>query len=179
MNREYERESTGRQQIEPFDIWLRDRCNRMPEPEGDEHVEMRALSIAPSRKACSFRSMTSFGSHYRVEAEEAEARHVTFDCGVAELRGCEGNPNCSGQSGVVDLVRVGILKDIWVLSYVDLNAVLMVVSWVAKDTESQPRLRRDPHGFWLANMAARPRCTKSPYILPMLASQVQTPTLEF
>ena len=175
LNREYERESTQRHPTEPFDIWLRDRCTRLTEAEGAEQVEMRALSSAPSRKVCSFRSMTSYGSHYRVEAEEAEARHVTFDCGVAELRGSEENSNCSGAGGVVDIVRVGILNDIWVLSYVDFNLVLMVVSWVAKDTDSRPRLRRDPHGFWLANMAARPRCTESPYILPQLASQVQYP----
>ena len=119
--------------------------------------------------------MTSHGSHYRVEAEEAGARHVTFDCGVAELKGGEEGSNCSGQGGVVELVRVGTLKDIWVLNYVDFNVVLMVVSWVAKDTESQPTLRRDRYGFWLANMAAVPRSTESPYILPILASQVEKP----
>ena len=175
LSREYERDSTERQAIEEFQTWLRDRCGRMSEAAGEDSVQIRALSSPPSRKVCSFRSMTSHGSHYRVEAEEAGARHVTFDCGVAELRGGEEGPNCSGQGGVVDLVRVGTLKDIWVLNYVDLNVVLMVVSWVAKDTEATPRLRRDPHGYWLANMAAVPRWTETPYILPVLASQVHTP----
>lgn len=172
LNREYERESRGCASIDPFDTWLRARCARMPDTEGNELWEVKALSCAPSRKVCSFRSMTSYGSHYRVEADELGTRHVTFDCGVAELRGGEDGINCSGQGGVVDLVRVGLLKDIWVLNYVEMTVVLMVVSWVAKDTERAPRLKRDPYGFWLANLAARPRCTEQPYILPVLASQV-------
>lgn len=100
---------------------------------------------------------------------------MTFDCGVAELECSTQEEHCSGQGGVVKLVRVGILKDILVLNYVNVNVVLMVVSWVAKDKEMQPQLRRDEHGFWLANLAAVPRCTKDPYILPSLASQVDTP----
>lgn len=99
---------------------------------------------------------------------------MTFDCGVAELECSTEEEHCSGQGGVVKLVRVGILKDILVLNYVNVNVVLMVVSWVAKDKEMQPQLRRDEHGFWLANLAAVLRCTKDPYILPSLASQVHT-----
>lgn len=172
LGREYERESAGSSHIDPFHIWLRHRCARMPASEGDSEVEVKALSCYPSRAICSFRSMYSFGSHYRVEAVEAGARHVTFDAGVAELRVSEEGINGSEQGGVVDLVRVGTLQDIWVLNYVDLSIVLMVVLWVAKDTDAHPRLRRDPHGFWLANLAAVPRCKEDPYILPVLASQV-------
>lgn len=43
---------------------------------------------------------------------------------------------------------------------------------MAKDTKQQPRLRRDAYGFWLANMAARPRDMAESYLLPALASQV-------
>ena len=132
------------------------------------------MSWLPSRRVCSFRSMSAYGSHFRVEEEGGGPQHVTFDCGVAELESSNENDHCSGQGGLVKLVRVGILKDILVLKYINTNIVLMVVSWVAKDTEMQPRLRRDEHGFWLTNLAARPRCTKAPYILPSLASQVQT-----
>ena len=70
-------------------------------------------------------------------------------------------------------MRVGVLKNILVLSYGNMNIVVMVVSWVAKHTDESPRLRRDSHGFWLANMAARPRDTTHPYLLPALASQVE------
>lgn len=116
--------------------------------------------------------MMSHGSHYRVEEAEGDLAHVTYDCGVAELRvACVGaDDTCPG--GGVELLRVGTLKDILVFNYVDLNIVLMVVSWVSKHSELEPRLRRDDHGFWLANLAATPRCTEDPYILPELASQV-------
>ena len=84
-----------------------------------------------------------------------------------------GRSQCSdNNNGTVQLVRVGVLKNILVLTYGNLSIVLMVVSWVAKHTHDRPRLRRDSHGFWLANMAARPRDTTNPYLLPALASQV-------
>ena len=133
-----------------------------------------SLSCPPLRKTCSFKSMTSFGSHFRVELEESGAQHVTFDAGVAELS-VGGSHSGSAETGVVvELVRVGTLKDIVVLTYGTLNLVLMVVSWVPKDTVSRPTMRRDAHGFWLANTAARPRDTTNPYLLPALASQVHT-----
>lgn len=135
-------------------------------------VELRALSEGPSRKACSFKSMTSFGSHYRVDLEESRMQHVTYDSGVAELRAVVAGANVSQCGGAVELVRVGVLKDILVVAYGNFNVVLMVVSWVAKDMEFQPRMQRDAHGFWLANMAAVPRDIAEPYLLPALASQV-------
>lgn len=134
--------------------------------------ELMALSVPPLKKVCAFKSMTSFGSHFRVDLEESVGSHVTYDSGVAELAAHGGPPYSSHNEGRVELVRVGVLKDIWVLNYGNLNIVLMVVSWVAKHTETQPRIRRDVHGFWLANMAVRPRDTTNPYILPALASQV-------
>lgn len=144
----------------------------MTEAEQDEHPELMALSVQPAKKVCAFTGMTSFGSHYRVDVEEGGPRHVTFDSGVAELE-CRRRGRSSSTNPVqVELLRVGVLKNILVLTYGNLNIVLMVVSWVAKHTEDRPRLRRDAHGFWMANMAARPRDTSNPYLLPALASQV-------
>lgn len=69
-------------------------------------------------------------------------------------------------------MRVGILKDILEPNYGCMGIVLMVVSWVAKDTDLRPRMRRDGHGFWIANMAAQPRDSTDPYFIPALASQL-------
>lgn len=143
----------------------------MSETEHEERPELMALTEPPSKKVCAFNGMTSFGSHYRVDMEEAGSGHVTFDCGVAELqtrRRVQGSSNPLH----VELVRVGVLKNILVFCYGNMNIVVMVVSWVAKHTDESPRLRRDCHGFWLANMAARPHDTTNPYLLPALASQV-------
>ena len=174
IDREYGRGEGGRQHMQPFPLWLRDRCATLAEATCPEQISVRAMSWLPSSRVCSFRSMSAYGSHFRLELDGGAPRHVTFDSGVAELECCTQEEDCSGQGGVVKLLRVGILKDILVLNYVNVNIVLMVVSWVAKDTEMQPQLRRDEHGFWLANMVAVPRCTKEPYILPSLASQVHT-----
>lgn len=140
--------------------------------EQEDRPELMALSVPPAKKVCAFTSMSSYGSHYRVEMEEVGPRHVTFDSGVAELECRRRARGTSTQSVGVELVRVGILKNILVFSYGNLSIVVMVVSWVAKHTEERPRLRRDEHGFWLANMAARPRDLANPYLLPSLASQV-------
>jgi hypothetical protein len=144
----------------------------MSDAEQEEQPELMALSLPPSKKACAFSSMTSFGSHYRVDLEEEAVRHVTYDSGVAELACRIPAQGASDSAARVELVRVGVLKNIWVLSYGNLNIVLMVVSWVPKHTDERPMLRRDDYGFWMANMLARPRDTTAPYILPALASQV-------
>lgn len=145
----------------------------MTAEEQDEHPELMALSLQPDKKVCAFNGMASYGSHYRVDVEEGGTRHVTYDSGVAELECRRRGRSSSNNSVQVELMRVGVLKNILVLCYGNLNIVLMVVSWVAKHTEERPRLRRDAHGFWLANMAARPRDTANPYLLPALASQVK------
>ena len=172
-NNEYERESSLGGQIDPFSTWLRERCARMVDNDSTDVNELTALSIQPSRRVCSFRSMMSYGSHYRIEGDGAGEQHVTYDCGVAELQALREGDNCADPIGVVHIIRVGTLKDIMVLNYVNLNVVLMVVSWVAKHTEMQPRLRRDAHRFRLANLDAMPRCNNNPYILPSLASQMR------
>ena len=145
----------------------------MSAEEQDERPELMALSVPPVRKVYAFSGMRSYRSYYRVDMEEEGPRHVTFDSGVAELETRRRGGGLASGTVQVQLVRVGVLKSILVLSYGNLNIVLMVVSWVAKHMEERPRLRRDSHGFWLANMAARPRDTRNPYLLPALASQVK------
>lgn len=170
--REYEREGTASPRPLPFAAWLRQRCGALSALEQDERPELMALSLPPARRACAFSNMTSYGSHYRVDVEEGSSRHVTYDSGVAELQRRMHDGGASGTSAQVELVRVGVLKNIMVVNYGNLSIVLMVVSWVAQHTDERPRLRRDPHGFWLANLSARPRDTSNPFILPALASQV-------
>jgi hypothetical protein len=172
-HRDHLEEATRTNSATSFATWLQLRCTTMTAEEQDERPELMALSVLPSRKVCAFTGMTSFGSHYRVDMEEGGPRHVTFDSGVAELESRRRGGGLASSTVQVQLVRVGVLKSILVLSYGNLNIVLMVVSWVAKHTEDRPRLRRDSHGFWLANMAARPRDTTNPYLLPALASQVK------
>ena len=172
LNREYEREAAASHINLSFGAWLRRRCAVMTALEQEERPELMALSIPPAKKVFAFSSMTSHGSHYRVDVEEGTARHVTYDSGVAELEYRIPSESSSRAVAQVELVRVGVLKNILVLSYGNTNIVLMVISWVPKHTNECETLRRDAHGFWIANLQARPRDTMSPYILPALASQV-------
>ena len=173
VHREYSRLEARDSTIPPLKTWLRCRCAALADKTDNERAELWALSVGPSKRACSFKSMTSFGSHYRVDLEEADTQHITFDSGVAELGSRRGGPNTADNCAVVDLIRVGILKDILVVNYGKFPIVLMAVSWLAKHTTHQPRMQRDAYGFWLANMAAIPRDVSEPYILPALASQVR------
>ena len=172
-SRDYAREETGSVLAMPFGPWLRRRCAAMTAREQDDRPDLMALSLPPAKKVCAFSSMASYGSHYRVDMEEAGARHVTYDSGVAELKCTAVDPSSSYNAVQVEVARVGVLKNILVMNYGNLNIVLMVVSWVATHTDEHPTLCRDEHGFWLANMAARPRDTTHPYLLPALASQVK------
>ena len=158
----------------PFETWLQARCTGVRNAGVHAGGQLLALSSPPSQRACSFRSMSSFGSHFRVELEEGPVHHVSFDSGVAELMPCAAAYDNPHNGNAVGLLRVGILKDILVLNYGNVNIVLMVVSWVPPHTEHRPTLCQDEHGFWMANMAARPRDTTVPYLLPNLASQVHS-----
>ena len=144
----------------------------MAEADQVDCPELMALSLPPSKKVCAFSGMKSFGAHYRVDMEQGGPQHVTFDSGVAELQCRRLGGSMHADPARVELVRVGILKNILVLSYGNMNIVLMAVSRVPKHTEERPTMRHDSHGFWLANTAARPRDTTNPYLLPALASQV-------
>ena len=170
-NREYDIEAASRSTALSFGAWLRRRCAVLSALEQEEQPEVMALSLPPSRKACAFTSMSSYGSHYRVDMEEGTQRHVTYDSGIAELKHRIHGQSSSAAAAQVELARVGVLKNILVLNYGNVNMVFMVVSWVPKNTDERQTLRRDAHGFWLANMHARPRDTTNPYLLPALASQ--------
>jgi hypothetical protein len=170
--REYDVEATTRPTAVSFAAWLRRRCAQLTALEQEERPELMALSLPPSKKVCAFSSMTSYGAHYRIDMEEGIVRHVSYDSGVAEVACRTPSQSSLTTDAWVELVRVGVLKNILVLDYGNVKVVLMVPSWVAKHTEEQPRLRRDPHGFWIANITARPRDISSPYLLPALASQV-------
>ena len=71
--------------------------------------ELMALSMPPLKKVCAFKIMTSFGSHYRVELEEAGDSHVMFDAGVVQVVVHTGPPDSSENVARVELVRVGVL----------------------------------------------------------------------
>ena len=170
MYRQYRQEAEGTLGLVAFATWLREKCESRHAGDRRWGEELRALVAGPSRRACTFKSMTSFGSHYRVQVDEKGVQHVTFDSGVGVLAVCGNGEDSSQNRAEVQLARVGILKDIVVLNYAHKGIVLMDVSWVVEDSELRPKLRRNDHGFWLANLAARPWDRTTPYLLPAFAS---------
>lgn len=84
-----------------FSTWLCLRCIILHDSTMNKGEDLRALLLALSRIVCSFISMTSVGSHYRVDLEEEVAQHVSFDFGVAELDAQENGLETSDTSLVV------------------------------------------------------------------------------
>jgi hypothetical protein len=72
------------------------------------------LSIAPSTKACSYKRIKAYGSHFRVD-DQTNVGCVTYDSGVASFfshNNVDENHHPSRQ-----LQYVGVLKDILQLNY--------------------------------------------------------------
>ena len=73
-------------------------------------IELRRLSVLPSRDAETYQQMWAYGNHYRVENEREQHGFVTQDYGIACMFGAE-----EGQSAGLRLV--GVLKEIIVVRY--------------------------------------------------------------
>ena len=70
MNREYRQEDEATPGLVPFATWLQEKCKSRHAGDRRWGEDLRALAAGPSRRACTFKSMTSYGSHYRVQADE-------------------------------------------------------------------------------------------------------------
>ena len=81
---EYREETEETRATVAFATWLRGKWECLNAGDTGWGEELRALACGLSRRACTFKSMTSFGSHYRVQAEEEGVQHV-FDSGVGVL----------------------------------------------------------------------------------------------
>lgn len=94
--------------------------------------------------------------------QESGNSYVTFDCGIAAI------PPEPGASSI----DVGILRDIILVSYGDLNCVLLEGSWIKSRDQGRAVIKRDQYGFWSVLFHARDSQNLNPYVYPASISQV-------
>lgn len=146
-----------------FASWLRShvqalRCNSFPIP-----TDVVRLSAAPSKFVSSYSKMWAYGAHFRCDFGDIGATHATCDFGIANL-----DSDCA--QGSID---VGVLERIYMASYGSLKVVVMRVSWLQHVHQGQRCIKRDPYGFWTANINLREEPhRRNRFILPKLATQV-------
>jgi hypothetical protein len=112
---ELERASTTIHGIPTLIVWITNavREHRLAGGTFDDQ-DVVALSIPPSTKACSYKRIKAYGSHFRVD-DQTSVGCVTYDSGVASFfshNNVDDNHHPSRQ-----LQYVGVLKDILQLDY--------------------------------------------------------------
>lgn len=155
-----------------FSIWLREHVLQLQATHGYVNPDLVCLSRPPHRFAMTFKRMVAYSAHYRVDANEGLAQYATQDSGIAQIC-APTSALCRDQLGSCGVLeRVGILKEIIVVSFYTMRVVLMRGSWVMPCIGGVPAVVQDRHGFWLAHLDGQPRDETSAFILPSFVTQV-------
>lgn len=134
--------------------------------------DVLSLSNPPLRTCTSIRSMYAFGQHFRADVEEHLVQYATDDSTIAVITPEADVANEHSIGTIGEVRRVGHLVEILEVTFYRKKVILMVGSWVRKGTVDAPTLIRDRHGFWIADITARPRDLHNKYIFPAMVSQV-------
>ncbi len=88
------------------------------------------LSQPPFKIVLSYALMWAYGNHYRVEDETNDC-HTTNDSGIASIFIQGSHFSTQDRNVVMATLRyVGVLKEIWVLSYATMKQILFWTSWI-------------------------------------------------
>lgn len=124
------------QSLPRFGKWLSHhvrqlRASGFPIPE-----DVVKLSAPPSRVVTSYKKLWAYAAHYRCDTNDS-ASHATFDSGVSLL-----------ESEVVPgSIDVGILEDVYMVSFGSLNVVVMKISWLKHVDQGRRCIKKDSQGF--------------------------------
>lgn len=113
--------------------------------------------------------MKSYENHYQVE-DEASVRLVTYDSSIASVFEV---PTTNARDMAVNYV--GVLKDIFMLEYGPLNALIVLLrcEWlIQQDNQGQPTYTRDDADFLVVNSKHKLPCKSKPFIFSNQATQV-------
>ncbi len=171
---ELERASTTIHGIPTLIVWITNavREHRLAGGTFDDQ-DVVALSIPPSTKACSYKRIKAYGSHFRVD-DQTSVGCVTYDSGVASFfshNNVDDNHHPSRQ-----LQYVGVLKDILQLDYRTMSTpiVLFWCDWVQNvlDNRGNPTYKWDDVGFLMANFRHMLLKDIEPFVFPSQVQQV-------
>ncbi len=169
-----ERASTTIHGIPTLVVWITNAVQKHRLVGGTfDDQDVVALSIPPSTKACNYKRIKAYGSHFRVD-DQISVGCVTYDSGVASFfshNNVDDNHHPSRQ-----LQYVGILKDILQLDYRTISTpiVLFRCDWVrnASDNHANPTYKRDHVGFLMANFRHMLPKDIEPFVFPPQVQQV-------
>ena len=125
------------------------------------------LSNPPSLTCKRYAKMKAYGNHWRVNDEVGSSMN-TFDCGVACLEANE-------QSASTGLDYVGVLEDILLINYGDINTPIVLFSckWKKRsDNRGNSTYVRDGDGFLVVNFRYNTPKSVDPYVFPIQCTQV-------
>ena len=132
--------------------------------EADFPVPMAVINLSqpPDSRALKYRAMWAYGAHFRSNIPDGIG-HVTFDSGIAHIT----------DEGLEDVIDVGILKSILLVTFGSMNVVLMEGRWFKKIDQGRASTKRDRYGFWTVKPDSfEDSATYNPYALPEKISQV-------
>lgn len=133
------------------------RASGFPIPE-----DVAKLSAPPSKVVTSYKKLWAYAVHYRCDSNES-ASYATYDCGVSLLE----------SEVVTDSIDVGILEDIYMVSFGSLNVVVMKISWLKHVDQGRRCIKKDAAGFWTALYSKREDPgRRNRFLLPRNAAQV-------
>ena len=145
-----------------FADWLNEHVRGLKEDNFPVSRELESLHCPPSEFALSFNAMWAYGAHY-VCSSESGSCNIAFDCGIASIP----------PSPTSTEIDVGILRNIIMVTYLELNCVVMEGSWIKSTDQGRRVVKKDPLGFWIVQFACREtRLRDNPYVYPATVSQV-------
>ena len=144
-----------------FSAWINNHVRILREEGFPVSSELESLHCMPSEYVTSYQAMWAYGAHYVVTNEQGPG-YVSFDSGIAAI------PPDSD----TDHIDVGILRDILLISYGEINCVVLEGSWIKSTDEGRRVIKKDQYGFWTVLYRCRDASSKNPYVYPAAVSQV-------
>ena len=166
-------ERRARRPFSTFATWIRERVEQMDTDGANPGLDLVNMSKPPASLVRHYKSMSSFGNHFRVDNEVGRS-HVTFDSGVAAIITQVCRSSRQDQHPVeAELDYVGIVKDIFQVQYGHIPYNVLRCSWIRPNLTGAPTIKKDAHGFWSVKYNARQVPCSEPYLLSCHAKQVR------
>jgi hypothetical protein len=135
--------------------------------------EIIQLSIPPTLKATSYRSIFAYGNHIRVRS--AKTQHlVTMDSGVAAVFGTTCRSSVNNKNPVnVDVEYVEYVEEILELNYGTTCVIVLLCHWVRANYRGAGAImKRDEYGFSLVNFNHMLPISEDSFAFPIHIQQV-------
>lgn len=123
-----------------------------------------------------YENMWSYANHYHVDMELRPLMHLKYDYGVACIFKLV---NCSSMKDhnmvMENLNYVGVLKEMLVVDYFNLQLILFKYSWIPTNTQGNATICQDEHEFWVVNFVHNLLPMGELYVFLIVVFQIRAP----